>query len=134
MTTKIATKKTTTGKTTKAPKTNGNKADAKPATKTATPKKEQAARKPSALDSAARVLGETKEPMSAAEMIEAMGAKGYWTSPGGKTPANTLYAAILREIQVKGTEARFVKTERGKFALAGTKVVAAKTAKKASKE
>jgi hypothetical protein len=49
-------------------------------------------------------------------MIEAMAAKGYWTSPGGQTPAQTLYAAILRETQVKGKDARFTKTERGKFA------------------
>jgi hypothetical protein len=39
-----------------------------------------------------------------------------WTSPGGKTPHATLYSAILREIQVKGDAARFVKAERGKFA------------------
>jgi hypothetical protein len=50
-------------------------------------------------------------------MIERMAAKGYWTSPGGKTPASTLYAAILREIQAKGKEARFVKADRGQFTL-----------------
>ena len=49
-------------------------------------------------------------------MIEAMAKKGLWTSPGGKTPHATLYRAIIREIAVKGKEARFVKTERGKFA------------------
>ncbi|MEX1231992.1 MAG: winged helix-turn-helix domain-containing protein [Planctomycetaceae bacterium] len=123
MTTKTATKKTT--KTTKAPKTNGKTATAM--AKPAAPKNEKTERKPSALDSAVRVLGESKEPMTAAEMIDAMAAKKYWTSPGGKTPANTLYAAILREIQVKGTDARFIKTERGKFALASTKSVAKKT-------
>jgi hypothetical protein len=31
-----------------------------------------------------------------------------------------LYAAILRETQVKGATSRFVKTERGKFALRGS--------------
>jgi hypothetical protein len=56
--------------------------------------------------------------MSCAAMIEAMAAKGYWTSPGGKTPASTLYSVILREVQTQGNEARFVKTERGKFTLA----------------
>jgi hypothetical protein len=50
-------------------------------------------------------------------MIDAMAAKGYWTSPGGKTPHATLYAAILREITTKGKEARFKKTERGKFTI-----------------
>jgi hypothetical protein len=50
-------------------------------------------------------------------MIKAMGEKGYWTSPGGKTPHATLYSAILREIQNKGNDARFKKMERGKFGL-----------------
>lgn len=70
----------------------------------------------SAIDAAAKVLGETNQPMTTKEMIEAMAARKYWTSPGGKTPASTLYSAILREIATKGKEARFTKTERGKFA------------------
>jgi hypothetical protein len=37
----------------------------------------------SALDAAAKVLAEFKEPMNARQMIDAMAAKGYWTSPGG---------------------------------------------------
>ena len=81
---------------------------------------EATAPKLSALEAAAKILGETGKPMSCNEMIEAMAAKGYWTNPGGKTPAATLYAAILRELQTKGAKARFVKTERGKFAHAGT--------------
>jgi hypothetical protein len=52
--------------------------------------------------------------MTCQEMIDAMAAKGYWASPGGKTPSATLYSAILREL-TKGAESRFVKTERGKF-------------------
>ena len=48
-------------------------------------------------------------PMRAKEMIAAMEAKGLWTSPGGKTPEATLYAAIIREIAVKGTAAQFKK-------------------------
>src|SRR5262245_50571115 len=71
----------------------------------------------SALDAAAKILAETEQAMNCPEMIQAMAAKGYWTSPGGKTPAATLYAAILRELSVKGKEARFRKTERGKFTL-----------------
>ena len=57
--------------------------------------------------------------MGCKELIEAMAAKGLWTSPGGKTPHATLYGAILREITTKGNDARFVKTERGKFAANG---------------
>jgi hypothetical protein len=44
-----------------------------------------------------------------------MSEKGYWSSPGGKTPHATLYSAILREISAKGELSRFVKTDRGRF-------------------
>jgi hypothetical protein len=71
----------------------------------------------SALDAAAKVLGETGRPMTCQELIAAMAAQGYWNSPKGRTPAGTLYSAVLREIQSRGEQARFRKTERGKFAL-----------------
>jgi hypothetical protein len=80
--------------------------------------KEAKAKKVSALDAAARVLEEAGEPMTSQAMIEAMAAKGYWSSPKGLTPHATLYAAILREVNTKGKDARFTKTERGKFARA----------------
>ena len=48
-----------------------------------------------------------------------MAGKGYGTSPGGKTPAATLYSAMLREIATKGDQARFTKTGRGHFAYQG---------------
>jgi vancomycin resistance protein YoaR len=72
----------------------------------------------SALDAAAKVLAETGRAMNCKELIEALAAKGYWKSPGGKTPHGTLYSALLRELTMKGADARFAKTERGKFALA----------------
>jgi len=81
------------------------------------PKAQADPKKLSALDAAAKVLGEAGQPMNCQEMIQAMAAKGYWTSPGGKTPSATLYSGILRELKTKGKEARFQKTERGKFAL-----------------
>ncbi len=80
--------------------------------------KKAAAGKMSCLDAAAKVLGEKKEAMTTAQMIEAMAAKGYWTSPGGKTPAATLYSAILRELG-KGKESRFKKASPGHFTLSG---------------
>ena len=52
------------------------------------------AKKLSALDAAAQVLAETGQPMACKEMIEAMAQKGYWSSPGGKTPASTLYTVV----------------------------------------
>jgi hypothetical protein len=70
----------------------------------------------SALKAAAKVLSETKAAMNCTQIIETMAAKGYWTSPGGKTPAATLYAAIIRHIATKGGEARFQKTGKGIFA------------------
>jgi hypothetical protein len=53
-------------------------------------------KKLSALD-AARVLAEAGAPMGCKELIGAMAGKGYWTSPGGKTPDATLYSAIARD-------------------------------------
>jgi hypothetical protein len=73
-------------------------------------------KKMSALDAAAKVLVEAGKPMNCQEMIQVMAEKKYWTSPGGKTPAATLYAAILRETTKKVAEARFKKVEAGKFA------------------
>jgi hypothetical protein len=54
--------------------------------------------------------------MNTKQLIEAMAQKGYWTSPGGKTPEATLYAAIAREIKTKGDQSRFTNPERGMFA------------------
>jgi restriction system protein len=74
----------------------------------------------SGLDAAARVLKENGEPMACKALVEQMIAKGYWTT-GGKTPAATIYSAILREIDNKPGESRFAKTGRGLFGLAKTK-------------
>ena len=68
------------------------------------------------LAAAARVLKEARKPMRCKEMIDVMLEKGYWTT-NGKTPAATLSAAIQREIQTKGKEARFKKVDRGLFGL-----------------
>src|SRR5436305_6883571 len=99
-------------------KTPGKKASSKATTKKAEkPAKVAAAKngKLSAIDAAAKVLGESKEPMNTRAMIEAMAKQGYWTSPGGKTPWATLYSAILNEVTTKGKESRFKKTDRGHF-------------------
>lgn len=77
-----------------------------------------AAEKLSQIAAAERVLAEAGQPMTCKAMVEAMAAQGLWTSPGGKTPEATLYAALLRHIRAKGKEARFQKVGRGQFALA----------------
>ena len=87
------------------------------ATAASSPEPTTPANRLSALDGAAKVLGETGQAMNCGELIAAMAARGYWTSPNGKTPSGTLYAALLRELQAKGDRARFCKTGRGKFAL-----------------
>lgn len=84
--------------------------------KPAPPKKP---RRVSALDAAATILATAKEGMRATQLIEAMATRGLWTSPGGKTPEATLYAAIAREIAKKGTSSRFARDARGHFVLAG---------------
>jgi hypothetical protein len=97
------------------------KAAAKPkaatskATKGSTESGPAAEKKLSALDAAAKVLQETGRPMNCQELIADMAAKGYWTSPAGKTPSATLYAAMTREMKVKGGQARFQKSARGQF-------------------
>jgi hypothetical protein len=78
-------------------------------------------KKLSALDAAAKIVADAGHAMTCGEMIEAMTKKGLWTSPNGATLASTLYSAILRETQIKGDEARFVKTERGKFSIKAPK-------------
>jgi hypothetical protein len=52
--------------------------------------------------------------MSARAIVDQILADGTWTSEG-KTPAATLYAAMVREIAAKGEASRFVKVERGLF-------------------
>ncbi|HLN29934.1 MAG TPA: winged helix-turn-helix domain-containing protein [Gemmataceae bacterium] len=103
-----AARKTTKGK--------GRKAGKPERTKEKEPKPPKE-KKTSALDAAAKVLGENGEPLNCQEMIKAMADKGYWKSPGGLTPHATLYSALLREIKAKGKEARFKKADRGKFSL-----------------
>jgi len=113
----MATKKTAKAKT---PADAAKKAPKAKAAKPAKTKPEAPAKlkKLGCLDAAAKLLGETGQAMTCPEMIDAMAIKGYWTSPNGKTPSATLYAAILREITTKAKGSRFTKTERGKFALA----------------
>jgi hypothetical protein len=88
----------------KASKAGKPKPDAKP----------KAAKRPSGLDAAARVLAESKEPMGVREIVKVAFAKGYWKSDG-QTPHATIYSSLIREIAAKGKDARFKKTGRGRF-------------------
>ena len=112
-TTKNGKKQAAPAKAAKAPKAQAKKAAPDKAGKSAGPARSQ---KLSALDAAAKVLGETGKAMNCKELIEAMAARGYWKSPAGKTPWATLYASLIKEIATKGKESRFQKTDRGTFA------------------
>ena len=68
----------------------------------------------SALDAAVKVLSNS-HPLTTREIYDAVRQKGYWVSPSGKTPWNTIGAAILTEIKKKGQKSRFKKDGPGKF-------------------
>jgi hypothetical protein len=77
------------------------------------------------LAAAVKVLEEAEQadlPMGTKKMVEVAMSKGYWTPlKGGKTPENTLYAMILRDMQKQGGDAKFRRAEehfgRGRFFL-----------------
>ena len=74
------------------------------------------AKKLSLLDAAAKVL-ETEAPLNAKELVAKAVAAGLWISTAAKTPEQSLYSAIFREIASKEVP-RIVKAEvRGKFKL-----------------
>ena len=68
-----------------------------------------------ALDAAHRVLREAKKPLSCQEIYDRAVKKKYHRSHGA-TPANSINAAMFREIKAKGDNARFINVGRGLFA------------------
>ncbi len=70
----------------------------------------------SGLTAAAKILAESKQPMTCRAIVEAAFEKGYWKS-GGKTPHATIYSAMIREIATKGEKSRFQRVGRGTFAV-----------------
>lgn len=115
--TKTTTKASSTKATKKATASKGAKPAAKAKRAATAETKASATGTLSQIAAAERVLTESNEPMTCKAMVEAMSAKGYWSSPGGKTPEATLYASLLRQIRDKGADATFQKTRRGLFAL-----------------
>lgn len=75
----------------------------------------------SGLDAAVQVLTAAKQPMRCQDIVNTMLAKKLW-STSGKTPAATIHAAMIREIAVKGKDARFRKVDRGLFTATGKAV------------
>lgn len=69
----------------------------------------------SLMDAAVAVLKESGEPMNTREMVKAAIERGYWTPTACKTPEQTLYGNIFREIKTK-EHPRIVKSNvKGKF-------------------
>ena len=68
-------------------------------------------KKKSLLTAAAELLQQTGEALSANELISKVQEAGLWEPQAGKTPANTLYAAILREMNTKENP-RFARGEK----------------------
>jgi len=98
--------------------------DAKPAAKRDTGERvatggEPGGKKMSLLDAAAHILSlGAALPMRCKDIVDLAISRDLWSPRnGGKTPANSLHAAIQREIKTKGDASRFRKAERGKFAL-----------------
>ena len=83
-----------------------------PAPECATEKKEK---KVSLLDLAAKILADTGEALNCKELVAKAKETG-WVSTG-KTPEQTLYSGIFREIKEKGEASRFKKsaTRKGSF-------------------
>ena len=83
-----------------------------PAPECETAKKEK---KVSLLDLAAKILADTGEALNCKELVAKAKETG-WVSTG-KTPEQTLYSGIFREMKVKGEASRFKKSadRKGSF-------------------
>ncbi|MFM9958749.1 MAG: winged helix-turn-helix domain-containing protein, partial [Phycisphaerales bacterium] len=96
----------------------GGKNPLKPGEKKQRPAQPERPKRRGALDLAAELLAQSPEPMTTAALVTVLLERKLWFT-NGKTPAATLYAAIIREISAKGKDSRFVKTARGLFAATG---------------
>ena len=73
------------------------------------------AKKLSLLNAAAQILASCREPLNCKQIIAKAVEMGLWTPTGGKTPEQTLYGGIFREIKTC-EEPRFKKSETRKGA------------------
>ena len=75
--------------------------------------RERPAKKLSLLNAAAQVLAACRTPMNCKEIIKKAVEMGLWTPTDAKTPEQTLYSGIFREMK-NGAESRFKKCEARK--------------------
>jgi len=81
-------------------------------------KPEIPAKRMSLMDAAVEVLKTSEQPLNTREIVSAATEAGLWIPTACKTPEQTLYGAIFREIATKD-QPRIVKSEqKGKFRLA----------------
>jgi len=81
-------------------------------------KPEKPTKNMSLMDAAVAALKEAGKPMNTREMVKAAIEKGYWIPTDCKTPEQTLYGSIFREMKTK-EQPRIVKAEeKGKFQIA----------------
>jgi hypothetical protein len=74
------------------------------------------ARRMSLVGAAVVILQRDECQLPVREILRRITESGLWSSPAGKTPEQTLYSAIIREIATKGTDARFRRgDQRGAF-------------------
>ena len=72
----------------------------------------------SLMNAAVEVLRRSEHPLNTREIVAQAAALGLWMPTGAKTPEQTLYGAIFREMATK-EQPRIVKAEqKGKFRLA----------------
>ena len=83
---------------------------------TTAPRKEK---KLSLMDAAVEVLKQSGEPMNTREMVKAATDSGLWIPTDCKTPEQTLYGSIFREMKTKENPRIIKSTVKGKFEYAG---------------
>ncbi len=62
----------------------------------------------SLLAAAIEVLKASDEPLNCRQMVAMAKERGLWSPGAGKTPEQTLYSSIKREIVARGDASRFV--------------------------
>lgn len=83
---------------------------------TTAPRKEK---KLSLMDAAVEVLKQSSEPMNTREMVKAATDSGLWIPTDCKTPEQTLYGSIFREMKIKENPRIIKSAVKGKFEYAG---------------
>lgn len=76
------------------------------------------AKKLSLLDAAVQVLAASRIPMNTKELVAKAIEMNLWIPTGAKTPEQTLYSDLFREIKTRETPRIIKSEEKGKFQIA----------------